>query len=96
LIAHDAKQAFHLVKSEHPDLVVSDIRMPHGGGMTLLREVKQWNPVHPKIFLMTGYLDDSLEEAIAEGAEDVFLKPLKLQEIVDRVSQVFERSNTAT
>jgi DNA-binding response OmpR family regulator len=87
LIAHDAATAFDLVKSENPDLVVSDIRMPKGGGMKLLADIKQHNSERPAVFLITGYSDNTREEAIAAGAEDVLSKPIKLAELVNRVSQ---------
>ncbi len=86
LIAHDAAEAFELVKKENPDLVVSDIRMPKGGGMKLLEDIKKFNPEKPKVFLITGYSDNTREEAIAAGAEDVLSKPIKLQDLVERVS----------
>ena len=88
IVAHDAAAAFELVKSDDPDLVVSDIRMPKGGGMKLLEDIKGHNKDKPKVFLITGYSDNTKEEAIAAGAEDVLAKPIKLQELVDRVTSV--------
>ena len=86
--AHDAAEAFEIVKKKKPDLVVSDIRMPKGGGMKLLEDIKNFDANHPKVFLITGYSDNTREEAIAAGAEDVLAKPIKLQELVDRVTGV--------
>ncbi|SME96882.1 response regulator [Pseudobacteriovorax antillogorgiicola] len=85
-VAHDAAAAFELVKTEDPDLVVSDIRMPKGGGMKLLEDIKNHNADRPKVFLITGYSDNTREEAISAGAEDVLAKPIKLQELVERVT----------
>lgn len=85
-VAYDAAQAFEIVKNEDLDLVVSDIRMPKGGGMKLLEDIKNHNSERPKVFLITGYSDNTREEAISAGAEDVLAKPIKLQELVDRVS----------
>ena len=86
MVAHDAAEAFELVKSGDPDIVVSDIRMPKGGGMKLLQDIKEYNKEKPKVFLITGYSDNTFEEALASGAEDVLAKPIKLQELVDRVT----------
>ncbi len=90
LVAYDAAQAFELVQSQDPDLVVSDIRMPKGGGMKLLEDIKKHNPKRPKVFLITGYSDRTREEAIAAGAEDVFAKPIKLQDLLDHVTQALK------
>ena len=91
LIAHDAAQAFELVKSNDPDLVVSDIRMPKGGGMKLLEDIKKYNPNRPKVFLITGYSDKTRDEAIAAGAEDVFAKPIKLQDLIEKVTKAMDK-----
>ncbi|MFW7381005.1 MAG: response regulator [Oligoflexus sp.] len=84
--AHDAAEAFQLVIQEDPDLVISDIRMPKGGGMKLLADIKKHNANRPKVFLITGYSDNTKEEALSAGAEDVLAKPIKLQDLVNRVS----------
>jgi DNA-binding NtrC family response regulator len=89
-VAHDAAQAFEIVKVKDPDLVVSDIRMPKGGGMKLLEDIKKHNPKKPKVFLITGYSDKTRDEALAAGAEDVFAKPIKLQDLIDRVTKVLD------
>lgn len=86
-IAHDAAQAFELVKAKDPDLVVSDIRMPKGGGMKLLEDIKKYNSRRPKVFFITGYSDNTREEAMAAGAENVFSKPLKLQDLIDQMNR---------
>lgn len=87
-VAHDAASAFDLVKKEDPDLVISDIRMPKGGGLKLLSDIKKHNSARPKVFLITGYSDNTREEAIEAGAEDVLAKPIKLMELLNRVAAV--------
>ncbi len=90
LTAGDAAQALELVKSADPDLVISDIRMPRGGGMKLLEDIKALNKARPKVFLITGYSDRSRDEAIALGAEDVLPKPIKLQALIDKAREVLK------
>jgi CheY-like chemotaxis protein len=94
-IAHDAAQAFEIVKIQDPDLVVSDIRMPKGGGMKLLEDIKRHNQQRPKVFLITGYSDRTREEAIAAGAEDVLSKPIKLQALIEHVNRALSGIRTA-
>lgn len=90
LVAYDAAGAMELVRSQDPDLVISDIRMPKGGGMKLLDDIKKFNPKRPLVFLITGYSDKTREEAIAAGAEDVLAKPIKLQDLVERVNRALQ------
>ena len=86
--AHDAEAAFKIVQSEDIDIVVSDVRMPKGGGMRLLKDIKGYNPVKPRVFLITGFSDTPAEEAINAGAEAVLSKPIKLKDLVAEVSKV--------
>ena len=84
-VAYDANEGFEKVKSFMPDIVLSDIRMPGGGGISLLERVSALSDIKPLVFLITGYADISKEEALAKGAVDIFSKPIKLQDIYDRV-----------
>ena len=86
--AHDAEEAFNLVQNEEIDIVVSDIRMPKGGGLKLLTDIKSYNANKPKVFLITGYADGTTDEAMQAGAEAVLSKPIKLKDLVDEVLKV--------
>ena len=86
-IAHDAEEAFKIVQEEDLDVVVSDVRMPKGGGMKLLADIKDKDPNKPKVFLITGYSDGSTDDAIQAGAEAVLAKPIKLIDLVEEVSK---------
>ncbi len=94
LVATDAAEAFDLVKKQDPDLVVSDIRMPKGGGMKLLEDIKRHNPKRPLVFLITGYSDKTREEAIALGAEDVLSKPIRLQDLVEKIEKALKKKSS--
>lgn len=85
--AHDAEEAFTVVKDIDLDVVISDIRMPKGGGLKLLADIKGHNASKPKVFLITGYSDGSTSEAINAGAEAVLSKPIKLKDLVDKVNR---------
>jgi two-component system, NtrC family, response regulator HydG len=86
-VGYDTDEALQLVQKHDFDLVLSDIRMPKGGGIRLLEEIKRRGSAKPKVFLMTGYSDSPVDEALAKGAEEVFAKPMKIKEIVDKLSK---------
>ena len=68
--AFSYREAVRLVGEEAFDAVLSDLRLPEGDGITLLREVKERNPRSPFI-LMTGYAD--IQTAVAAiGTATVF------------------------
>ena len=85
--ANDAESAFEVVKKVPIDVVVSDIRMPKGGGMRLLSDIKSYNSTTPKVFLITGFSDITPEEAIKAGAEAVLSKPIKLKDLVEEIQR---------
>jgi CheY-like chemotaxis protein len=87
------------ILAAHPiDLIVSDIRMPGGTGIDLLRIVKEKNVSAP-VILITGFADITLEEAFDKGAEALIHKPFKLDDLIKMVvrytSPFRERFNEA-
>lgn len=62
------------LRSEEPDVVLVDYRLPHFDGLTALREAKKLRPGVP-IIVVTGSLSDQLAvEFVQEGASDYIIK----------------------
>jgi two-component system response regulator HydG len=77
--ADDGETAVALVKSEHVDLVLMDVRMAHMSGIEALELIKQYNPSIP-VIIMTAYSSvDSAVDAIKTGAYDYLIKPLDFE-----------------
>ncbi len=73
------------------DVVVSDVRMPGMNGYELLRHVRAERP-HLPFLLVTAFAD--VEEAVAamqDGADDYLTKPVKMQELRQRVQLHLDR-----
>ena len=73
------------------DVIVSDVRMPGMDGYEFLREVRAEFP-HLPFLLVTAFAE--VEEAVAalqEGADDYLTKPVKMQELRQRVQLHLER-----
>ena len=94
-VAYDTQEGLGKVESFAPDLVISDIRMPGGGGIHLLEEIQKMEEGKPVVFLITGYADITKEDALKKGAADIFSKPIKLQEIYSRVMSVTNLASTS-
>ena len=54
LKATGAEKALHILKNDHIDLMISDMKMPGMGGLDLFSEVREFRPDLPVIFL-TAY-----------------------------------------
>lgn len=86
------EQALKAMQDKRFDVVILDIKMPGGmDGIETLREIKKIQPM-AEVLLLTGHgsLETSLE-GMAMGAFDYLLKPVKLEDLLSKVAQVFEK-----
>ena len=76
---------------EQVDAIVSDVRMPGMDGYEFLRAVRADFPNLP-FLLVTAYADvEDAVSALQEGADDYLTKPVKVQELRQRVQLQLER-----
>ncbi len=74
--AADLKQARQALRRQPPTVVLTDLRLPDGTGLEVLRAAKALDPDVP-VVVLTAY--GSIEEAVAamkDGAEDFLQKPV--------------------
>ena len=77
LTAHDAAEALRLI-GENKDiaLMISDVRMPGESGVELLKKAKAANPAMICMLLTAYGSVDLAVEAMKDGADDFFQKPI--------------------
>ncbi|HID37535.1 MAG TPA: response regulator [Ghiorsea sp.] len=77
--------ALSLLKTNHFDVILSDIVMPGADGLAIL-DASCSNPEKTLVLLMTGYsgIEDAIH-AIERGAYDFVSKPFQLPEIKVRI-----------
>jgi len=77
-----------IMHNQDIDLIIMDIRMPELGGIDLLKIVKKDRREIP-IIMVTGYPSvDSAVQSMRYGALNVYVKPLKIPEIINEIEQV--------
>ncbi|MBU8847999.1 MAG: response regulator [Desulfobacterales bacterium] len=75
--AHSGEQGLEVFKSEAPDIVVTDIKMPGMDGLELLKKIKEIDP-EKEVIIVTGHGDiDSTITALQRGASDFINKPVR-------------------
>lgn len=90
-----AAEARNAVKSEHFDLVLTDLRLPDTDGIELMMEIKTAFPELP-VILMTGYSEvNTAVKAIKNGAADYISKPFNPDEVLLVISNALKISKTA-
>lgn len=67
--------ALQIVKENKIDFVLSDIRMPAGNGIELLKEIRKIDPNIPVVCLITGFSDSTKEDILKLGGIDLLSKP---------------------
>lgn len=80
--AQNVTEAKSILEIQKIDLVVSDIRMPGGDGIDLVRYLRTKALPGPAIILITGFADISYEDAYNLGVESLISKPFNLDELI--------------
>ena len=68
-----------------PDAVVLDVMLPDGDGVRCLRAIKDASPGLPVVMLTAHASLHTGLQGIEEGASDYCLKPIELDELVERI-----------
>jgi DNA-binding NtrC family response regulator len=72
------------------DLVLTDLQLPDGDGIQILRQVKATSPGVPVILLTAHGSTDTAVAAMRLGAHDYLTKPFDIDELRIRVQQAIE------
>ncbi len=73
--AADGAEALSLLRSNHYDLILSDLKMPNLGGLELLEQARKLQP-ETQVILMTAYAAvPQAVQAVKLGAFDYLTKP---------------------
>lgn len=80
--AENGEDALRILGANRIDLVISDVRMPVMGGVTLLERINRFQQRRPAVIFLTGFSDLSLREAYGLGADAILEKPIDRDEMV--------------
>ncbi|HEY0939366.1 MAG TPA: ATP-binding protein [Steroidobacter sp.] len=89
LQAADGIEALHLLRTEHPDLLITDIVMPRMDGYELVRKLRQDESMSstPVIFCSASYHEREVREmARTLGVRNTLSKPYDLEIVRETVS----------
>ncbi|QOP43078.1 diguanylate cyclase [Sulfurimonas sediminis] len=90
-IAKDGEEGLSLYKKHHPDIVISDIRMPKMSGLEMVEAIKKINPSQ-LIMLITAHNDSEfLHKAINLGIDGYILKPVDLDAVNEKLETLIQR-----
>jgi two-component system KDP operon response regulator KdpE len=94
-VTSSAAVALQKVADETPDLVLLDIGLPDGDGLTVCRKIREWSSV--PILLVTAADTPQVKVAALEmGADDYLTKPFHTGELIARMRAVLRRVRAAS
>ena len=94
--ARDEPEAVAALRDFQPALVLSDLRLPKGDGMGVLRAVKELDAELPVIVMTAhGSIQDAVE-AMKQGALDFLAKPVDPDHLLLLVSRALEQRRLLT
>ncbi len=93
--AADGTAAMKILDEVDVDIVLSDVKMPGADGIDVLKQARETHP-QTMVMLMTAYASvETVVEALRLGAQDYLLKPLLLEDVLNKVRRLMEHKQQA-
>ncbi|MBR1684999.1 MAG: response regulator [Clostridia bacterium] len=90
-VAHDGQEGLVVVRALQPDILFTDIRMPNMDGLTMAAALRSEFP-RMQITVLTAFRDfDYAQSAIRFGVCRYLLKPSKMDELEEALSEMRRR-----
>ena len=88
--ASDGDLGLEMVRELRPDIILTDVRMPYLNGIDLVRTLRAENN-NVQVIFFSGYDDSTyIRSALRLGASDYLLKPIKPNELNERLKTCVE------
>jgi DNA-binding response OmpR family regulator len=88
--AADGKEALALYESNKPDIILSDIHMPHMNGIEFIQHIRKNDRLTP-VIMITAHTDKKyLLDAVELHMEKYIVKPIDIDELFDALEKCVE------
>ena len=89
----NGEEAVQLAKSESPDLILLDVRMPRMTGYDACRQIKADPNLKnvPVVFLSAKGQEAEVQDGMEAGAEEYLLKPFAPDHLTERVRSILAK-----
>ncbi len=87
-VEDDPEHALEIIRTHHPDIVITDVRMPRLSGLDLVRTVKE-EGINCTFLMISGYRDfEYAHQALQYEVDGYLLKPANEKELNDTLRKV--------
>ncbi|MBO7708948.1 MAG: response regulator transcription factor [Lachnospiraceae bacterium] len=94
LTAGSGEDAFWMIESHCPNLIVLDLGLPDMDGMDILKKLRGWSGV-PVLVVSARTMEKDKVEALDAGADDYICKPFGTEEFLARVRTALRHARNA-
>ncbi len=94
IMAQTGAEAYSLITSQCPDVVLLDLGLPDMDGMKILKSVREWSAM-PVIVVSARTHERDKVEALDLGADDYITKPFGTSELLARIRTAIRHTRTA-
>ena len=95
IVAYSGNEAFSMISSHCPDLVVLDLGLPDMDGMEIIESVRHWTQL-PIIVVSARSFEKDKVRALDMGADDYITKPFGAAELLARVRVAIRHTRTSS
>ncbi|MBR2823223.1 MAG: response regulator [Clostridia bacterium] len=89
--ARDGLEGFDMAIEGHPDIVITDIRMPQASGLDMIRDIQAYEP-RTEYILISGYADfEYAKRAMEYGVQFFLTKPIDEEELFADIEKIREK-----
>lgn len=92
--AKTGSEAFMMISSHCPDIVLLDLGLPDMDGQSIINKVREWSNV-PIIVISARTREKDKIEALNAGADDYLTKPFGTGELIARVNTALRHANSS-
>ncbi len=93
-VAFNGSDALRWLEEKRFDVIVADVRMPGLSGLDFLKHIKS-KKIETPVILLSGY--SALQEAIEGmrlGAFDYLMKPVDIEQLMEKMRQAVENKDS--
>lgn len=94
VIAKTGQEAYSMLTSHCPDVVILDLGLPDMDGMKMIHAVREWSKL-PIVVVSARTHERDKVEALDAGADDYITKPFGTSELLARIRTALRHTRTA-
>lgn len=95
IVAHTGAEAYAMITSHCPDLVLLDLGLPDVDGLSIISAVREWTQL-PIIVVSARTSERDKVDALERGADDYVTKPFGTAELIARIRTAIRHTRANT